>query len=127
MWAYGTNVNPTAYGFGELWTVHTLYYWQRDHAIAVERELHPCFANIRTLADIYNGDGIGALGMAAFEWLALHLSGPSNESLAAWPMAERSVVDRSSVERTRLGGSSAVPLVVCGATRWERTQAFHSS
>ena len=42
-----------------------------------------CFANIRTPADIFNGDGIGAVGMAAFEWAAQRFSGSENASLAA--------------------------------------------
>lgn len=55
--AWGVHINPTAYGFGHLWAVHNLYYWHRDHLIAVQNERSPCFMNIRSPLDIYLGDG----------------------------------------------------------------------
>ncbi|MBN2340473.1 MAG: hypothetical protein JXX29_12575 [Deltaproteobacteria bacterium] len=38
--------NPTAYHFGYLWTVHSLYYWKRDHLKLSRARVHPCDANI---------------------------------------------------------------------------------
>ena len=90
LWAYGENVNPTAYGFGHLWAVHDLYYWRRDQRIAEEAVGVPgagsagggggepgtevnassaCFANIRNPLDIYAGDGTGRLLEAALAWV----------------------------------------------------------
>ena len=85
MWAYGENVNPTAYGFGHLWQVHELYYWRRDQLIAEEavgvpgagsggettevNASSPCFANIRNPLDIYEGDGTTRLLEAALAWI----------------------------------------------------------
>jgi hypothetical protein len=57
LWAYQDGVNPTAYGFGHLFQVHKLYYWQRDQQIVEQRQLSPCFANIRNPMNIYLGDG----------------------------------------------------------------------
>lgn len=33
--------NPTAYRYGYLWAVHSLYYWWRDQGIAEEGSIHP--------------------------------------------------------------------------------------
>lgn len=38
--------NPTAYRFGYLWSVRSLYYWHRDHQRTVPHRKHPCFANV---------------------------------------------------------------------------------
>lgn len=38
--------NPTAYGFGYLWTVHSLYFWHRDHLRIAGEDPNPCAANI---------------------------------------------------------------------------------
>ncbi|MBN2715898.1 MAG: hypothetical protein JXX14_08580 [Deltaproteobacteria bacterium] len=38
--------NPTAYGFGYLWTVHSLYFWRRDHLRITGEDTNPCAANI---------------------------------------------------------------------------------
>lgn len=68
--------NPTVYGFGFVWTAHSLYYWWRDWGIAqyivappatpdVKRE-SPCYLNIENPADV--GFGSPALnGLSA--WL----------------------------------------------------------
>ncbi len=75
---------PTAYGFGYLWPVHTLYFWWRDEVKAVDAPINPCFLNIMKPAEIALGEGstttavevIGkVLGGSAQECLA----GPSSE------------------------------------------------
>jgi hypothetical protein len=38
--------NPTAYDFGYLWPVETLYYWRRDHLFATDERAALCFGNI---------------------------------------------------------------------------------
>jgi hypothetical protein len=38
--------NSTAYGFGYLWTVHSLYFWRRDHLRIAGEDPNPCAANI---------------------------------------------------------------------------------
>lgn len=68
--------NPTVYGFGFVWTAHSLYYWWRDWGIAqyivqppatpdVRRE-SPCYLNIENPADV--GFGSPALN-ALSAWL----------------------------------------------------------
>lgn len=49
--------NPTAYEFGYLWTVRSLYYWWRDEAKAVDAPLSPCYLNIINPATLAMGEG----------------------------------------------------------------------
>ena len=69
LWSWGRDVNPTAYGFGHVWAVHDLYYWERDHRIATEGQLNPCFMNIRNPLDIFVGDGTSLLESTVLKWL----------------------------------------------------------
>lgn len=57
LWAYGRGVNPSGYGRGQYWTVHSLYYWQRDEDIVARGIASPCFRNINDPLDLYLGDG----------------------------------------------------------------------
>ncbi len=58
--------NPTVYGFGFVWTAHSLYYWWRDYGVAqyivqppakadIKRE-SPCYLNIENPADVGFGN-----------------------------------------------------------------------
>ena len=45
------STNPTVYRYRYLWTVKTLFYWERDEAIAIkvyrgDRFISPCFRNV---------------------------------------------------------------------------------
>lgn len=55
-WRTQPNTGPTAYGFGYLWTVHSLFYWWRDYGQVVggslEAQLSPCYLNMMNVADI---------------------------------------------------------------------------
>ena len=53
----GWRDNPTAYPFTYLWTVRSLYYWQRDEAQAVAASGNPCLHNIIDPVDIGLGEG----------------------------------------------------------------------
>jgi hypothetical protein len=53
-WAY----NPTAYNYGYLWTVHSLYFWWRDEGKAVDRPWSPGYLNFKDPVDIANGEGV---------------------------------------------------------------------
>jgi len=55
----GWGNNPTAYEFGYLWTVHSLYYWWRDEGKAVEIPISPCYRNIIHPVDVGFGEGLG--------------------------------------------------------------------
>jgi hypothetical protein len=52
----GWRRNPTAYDFGYLWTVRTLYYWWRDEGRAVLGVRTPCYLNIIDMLDVGFGD-----------------------------------------------------------------------
>jgi hypothetical protein len=76
---------PTAYSFGYLWPVHSLYFWWRDEGKAVDSPLSPCYENIMNPADIALGEGIvadttqalrNALGSGAADCLAAPTSEP---------------------------------------------------
>ena len=88
LWAFGDEANPTSYGFGHLWPVHSLHYWRRDHAIAFQGETHPCFANIRDLADIYFGDGVDLKMEELFEYIARHFGKGDGLAACLAPKAE---------------------------------------
>jgi hypothetical protein len=75
LWAYKDGINPTAYGFGHLFQVHRLYYWQRDQQIVEQRQLSPCFANIRNPLNIYLGDGTSPATQLLFDAIVEVLSG----------------------------------------------------
>lgn len=69
---WGRNKSPTAYDFGFLWTVHTLYFWYRDlyRSMNALTSIDPCFLNIIDPARVAFGDG----AIASFEaWLAEYL------------------------------------------------------
>ena len=57
----GWRDNPTAYSFGYLWTVHSLYYWWRDLGQAergsAEAALSPCYLNTQFPYDVVLGGG----------------------------------------------------------------------
>jgi hypothetical protein len=53
----GWGPNPTAYGFGYLWTVRSLYYFWRDEGQAVDAPRSPCYLNILSMADVGMGEG----------------------------------------------------------------------
>lgn len=50
--------NPTAYNFGYLWTVHSLYFWWRDEGKVVDRPFSPGYLNFKDPVDIANGEGM---------------------------------------------------------------------
>lgn len=49
--------NPTAFSFGYLWTVRTLYYWWRDEGKAVDAPLTPCYLNVVSPVEVGLGQG----------------------------------------------------------------------
>jgi hypothetical protein len=53
----GWGPNPTAYDFGYLWTVRSLYYFWRDEGKAVDAPRSPCYLNILNIADVATGEG----------------------------------------------------------------------
>lgn len=53
----GWGPNPTAYGFGYLWTVRSLYYFWRDEGHAVDAPRSPCYLNVLSMADVGMGEG----------------------------------------------------------------------
>ena len=57
----GWRTNPTAYPFGYLWTVHSLYYWWRDLGQAERGSpsaaLSPCYLNFEFPYDVVLGGG----------------------------------------------------------------------
>jgi hypothetical protein len=54
----GWRDNPTAYPFTYLWTVRSLFYWQRDEAQAVTASNNPCLHNIIDPIKIGLGEGV---------------------------------------------------------------------
>ena len=58
----GWGTNPTAYGFGYLWTVRSLHYFWRDEGLAVDAPPSPCYLNVLSMTDV--GLGEGAYGSA---------------------------------------------------------------
>lgn len=59
----GWGYNPTAYNFGYLWTVHSLYFWWRDEGKAVDRPFSPGYLNFKDPVDIANGEGVWREGI----------------------------------------------------------------
>lgn len=49
--------NPTVYPFTYLWTVRSLFYWQRDEAQATKGSINPCLFNIINPIDVVHNDG----------------------------------------------------------------------
>lgn len=49
---------PTAYGFGYLWTVRSLFFWWRDEGKAVDAPVSPCYLNIIHPLDVGFGEGL---------------------------------------------------------------------
>mmetsp|Transcript_8083 Transcript_8083/g.11357 ORF Transcript_8083/g.11357 Transcript_8083/m.11357 type:complete len:105 (+) Transcript_8083:235-549(+) len=53
--------NPTAYRYGYLWAVHSLYYWWRDQGLAeegsIQSEHSPCYLNRMDVSEIAVGWG----------------------------------------------------------------------
>ena len=74
----GWQYNPTAYHFGYLWTVHSLYFWWRDEGKAVDKPFSPGYLNIKDPVDIAYGEG---------EWKEslISLSGLRRQLAAAFP------------------------------------------
>ena len=72
----GWRVNPTAYHYGYLWTVHSAYYFWRDYSQATDTSLSvksPCFMNIITPATIGFGPGeLLKLSLEVGHWLDQH-------------------------------------------------------
>lgn len=69
-WGY----NPTAYHFGYLWTVHSLYFWWRDEGRAVDRPVSPGYLNIKDPVDIANGEGVWKESLLNLTWLRERLA-----------------------------------------------------
>eukprot|EP00048_Salpingoeca_helianthica_P016700 m.233702 g.233702 ORF g.233702 m.233702 type:complete len:781 (-) comp19280_c0_seq1:100-2442(-) len=69
----GWRWSPTSYSYGYLWTVHSLYYWYRDAAIAVlspMETLSPCFRNIINPVDVAIGEGLALNASEALkQWI----------------------------------------------------------
>lgn len=53
----GWGTNPTAYPFGYLWPVRSLFYWWRDEGKATDRPLSPCYLNLLNPARIASAEG----------------------------------------------------------------------
>lgn len=66
--------NPTAYNFGYLWTVHSLYFWWRDEGKAVDRPVSPGYLNFKDPVDIANGEGEWVEMLVNFSWLREQLA-----------------------------------------------------
>ncbi len=69
-WGY----NPTAYHFGYLWTVRSLYFWWRDEGRAVDRPVSPSYLNIKDPVDIANGEGEWKESILNLTWLRQRLA-----------------------------------------------------
>ena len=54
----GWRANPTAYHFGYLWSVRSLYYWWRDEGKAIDAPVSPCYLNVINPADVGFGEGM---------------------------------------------------------------------
>ena len=54
----GWSPNPTAYEFGYLWTVRSLYYWWRDEGKAFDAPVSPCYLNILSPVEVGFGEGV---------------------------------------------------------------------
>lgn len=72
-WRTQPDQGPTAYGFGYLWTVHSLFYWWRDYGQVVggslEARLSPCYLNMMNIADIAMYDVIIYPHRRTFAWI----------------------------------------------------------
>lgn len=56
----GWRDGPTAYEYGYLWSVRTLYYWWRDEGKAVDAPVSPCYLNVINPLDVGFGEGLYA-------------------------------------------------------------------
>jgi hypothetical protein len=70
----GWHYNPTAYPFGYLWTVRTLWYWWRDEGKAVDQPGRPGYMNVVSPIDQSIGEN-GLLDLTKLlrclgDWLA---------------------------------------------------------
>lgn len=54
----GWRNGPTAYEYGYLWTVRSLFFWWRDEGKAVDAPVSPCYLNIINPADVGFGEGL---------------------------------------------------------------------
>ena len=70
----GWNYNPTAYHFGYLWTVHSLYYWWRDEGKAVDKPFSPGYLNILDPVDIAYGEGQWKESVINLSWVRQQLA-----------------------------------------------------
>ena len=61
---YGWRPNPTAYSYGYVWTVHSLYYWWRDLGLVLqgspEARLDLCYLNTDYYVDVVLGGWVNA-------------------------------------------------------------------
>lgn len=80
----GWRDNPTAYEFGYLWSVRSLYYWWRDEGKAVDAPVFPCYLNVINPVDVAFGEG---LGTDAARWMGEFLSNDQRRGCLAEPSA----------------------------------------
>jgi hypothetical protein len=81
----GWRDNPTAYEFGYLWSVRSLYYWWRDEGKAVDLPAFPCYLNVINPVDVGFGEGLGTDATRLFGTL---LSSDDSRGCLAEPSAE---------------------------------------
>jgi hypothetical protein len=81
----GWRNNPTAYSFGYLWTVRSLYYFWRDEGKAIDAPLFPCYLNIINPVDVAFGEGMGT---DAARYFGSFLSTDQQRGCLAEPSAE---------------------------------------
>lgn len=81
----GWRHNPTAYQFGYLWSVRSLYYWWRDEGKAIDHPLFPCYLNVINPVDVAFGEGLGTDAARLFGSL---LSSDESRGCLAEPSAE---------------------------------------
>jgi hypothetical protein len=81
----GWRSNPTAYEYGYLWSVRSLYYWWRDEGKAVDAPIFPCYLNVVNPVDVAFGEGIGADAARLFGSL---LSSDQSRGCLAEPASE---------------------------------------
>ena len=76
---------PTAYEFGYLWSVRSLYYWWRDEGKAIDAPVMPCYLNVINPIDVAFGEGVGTDAARLFGSL---LSSDESRGCLAEPSAE---------------------------------------
>ncbi len=81
----GWGENPTAYRFGYLWTVRSLFFFWRDEGKAVDAPSNPCYLNIINPADIALGEGNVTSGTRVLRQLIDNPNGTDWSECAAEP------------------------------------------